>query len=177
MLAAMGLLDSSGNGRLSFGAGDDDERASALSAGRIASVGRISAPIFYALLGVVCLWVFAYVSGLFPYLGTGRVDNRSSPGMQTDIGSTGLGIKTMLLFKGQTAFIDYKSTSPESEITLDVKPVTVLGYSDAMQRVKGEAEGTAEFPIEATGLYKFRHEPALGRRYGRTSYSVSWGAR
>lgn len=129
------------------------------------------------MLGALCFWIFVYVSGLFPYLGTGRVDNRSVPGVQTNIGSTGVGVRTMLLFKGQTAFFEYKSTSPESEITLDVKPVITLGYSDAMQRVKGNATGIAEFPIEQTGLYRFRHEPALGRRFGRTSYSVSWGAR
>ncbi|MCB2059777.1 MAG: hypothetical protein KDE21_04675 [Novosphingobium sp.] len=172
----MGLFDAD-NGRLTFGGDEDGEGGFSLSGKRNRTVKQVSVPVFYALVGALCLWLFAYISGLYPYLGTARDDTRSAPGVSTSLGKFGIGVSTMLLFEGQTAFFEYESTSAESEITLDVKPVTTLGYSDAMQRVRGEASGTAEFPITKTGLYRFRHEPALGRRYGQTKYSVSWGAR
>jgi hypothetical protein len=68
---------------------------------------------------------------------------------------------------GQTAFVEYDSTSAESEITLDVKPVATLGYSDAMLRVKGKASGTHEVPIESPDSTAFatsrRWAGALGK--------------
>jgi len=172
----MGLFDAD-NGRLTFGGDEDGEGGFSLSGERTRTVRQVSAPVIYVLVGALCLWLFAYISGLYPYLGTGGDDNRSAPGVSTSLGKFDFGLRTMLLFEGQTAFIEYESESPEGEITLDVKPIATLGYSDAMQRVRGQASGTAEFPIAKTGLYTFRHEPALGRTYGRTDYSVSWGAR
>lgn len=149
---------------------DVDERAKR-------PVRGITAKAFYTLLAVLCLWVFAYGSGLFPYLGSSELEDHHAPLFQGKPGySMGFGTNTMLLFEGQTAFYEYKSTSAEGEITFDVKPLSVLGYSPEMKRVKGVAEGRFEFPIAKTGLYQFRHGPALGRRYGTTAYSVSWGA-
>jgi hypothetical protein len=137
----------------------------------------ITAKAFYALAAVLCLWVFAYGSGLFPYLGSGELEDHHAPPFKGAPGyNMGFGTSTMLLFRGQTAFYEYDSTSPQGEITFDVKPITVLGYSERMERVKGVAKGRIEFPITATGLYKFEHGPALARPYGTTAYSVSWGA-
>lgn len=141
------------------------------------SLGKFAGPAFYAVVAALCVWVFVYISGLYPYLGTAGDDNRSSLGISTSVGGYSYGTSVMLLFEGQTAFFEYDSTSSEGEITLDVKTLNRLGYSDAMQRVKGAQNGIAEFPITSTGLYRFDQEPALGRTYGRTSYSVSWGAR
>ena len=172
----MGLFDAD-NGRLTFGGDEDGDRGFSLSGERKRTVAQVSAPVFYVLVGALCLWLFAYISGLYPYLGTARDDTSSAPGVSTSLGKFGVGVSTMLLFEGQTAFFEYESTSPESEITLDVKPVTTLGYSKAMRRIRGEAGGTVEFPIAKTGFYRFLHEPALVRRYGRTRYTVSWGAR
>jgi len=121
--------------------------------------------------------VFVYISGIFPYLGRAGDENRTSVGVSTSVGKYDFGLSTMFLFKGQTAFFEYESRSAEGAITLDVKPVTMFGYSDSVHRISGKQDGVAEFPIESTGLYVFEHEPALGRGYGRTSYSVSWGAR
>lgn len=137
----------------------------------------LTAKAFYTLAAVSCLWVFAYGSGLFPYLGSGEREDHHAPPFQGKPGhSMGFGTNTMLLFAGQTAFYEYESTSAESDITFDVKPLSVLGYSPAMKRVKGVAKGRLEFPIAETGLYNFRFGPALGRPYGTTAYSVSWGA-
>ncbi len=140
-------------------------------------VRGIAAKSFYAFVAALALWVFAYGSGLFPWLGSGELEDHHAPPFKGAPGySMGFGTSTMLLFEGQTAFYEYDSTSPEGEITFDVKPLSVLGYSARMERVKGVAKGRIEFPITATGLYKFDHGPALGRRYGTTAYSVSWGA-
>lgn len=163
--------------RLSLGGDDDGDGAITLYESRSPVSRQATALGFYALVAALCIWLFAYVSGLYPYLGSAATDNRSSFGQTTSFSESGFGVETMLLFAGQTAFFEYESTSAESDITLDVKPMMTLGYSPAMQRIRGVAKGTAEFPVATTGLYNFRHEPALGRRYGRTAYSVSWGAR
>jgi hypothetical protein len=156
---------------------DDGIRDLSLSGEPRHAPWKLSGLVFYVAFGALCLWIFSYISGLYPYLGTGGDDSRSAPGTSTSIGKYDFGLGTMLLFKGQTGFIEYDSTSPEGEITLDVKPLATLGYSDAMLRVKGEASGTFEVPIESTGFYSFEHEPALGGGYGRTAYTVRWGAR
>ena len=132
---------------------------------------------FYGFGAALCLWIVAYGSGMVPWLGSARVDETIAPFTTTRVGNMSFGLGTMLLFKGQTAYYDYNSSDPHGEITFDVKPLSVLGYSRAMVRVKGARQGRLEFPIAHTGLYRFQHEPALGRRYGRTAYTVSWGAR
>lgn len=137
----------------------------------------LTAKALYTLAAVLALWVLAYGSGLFPYLGSGELEDYHAPPFRGEPGyNMGFGTSTMLLFEGQTAFYEYQSTSPQSDITFDVKPLSVLGYSPAMKRVKGVASGRIEFPIAKTGLYNFRHGPAMGRPYGLTAYSASWGA-
>lgn len=173
----MGLLSAFDDGRPAVGEVNSGTSGFSLSGKPHRAVWKLSGTAFYVLLAALCLWIFAYGSGLYPYLGKAGDNNSSSTGTSTSIGKYNYGVNTMLLFEGQTAFIEYDSTSAEGEITLDVKPVATLGYSDAMLQVKGEAQGSHEVLIESTGLYSFRHEPALGRRYGKTSYSVSWGAR
>jgi len=173
----MGLLETIGGGTPAVGEVDTGDRGIALSGEPRRSVWKLSGTAFYVVLGALCLWVFAYVSGLYPYLGVAGDNNRSGPGFSSSAGKYDFGLGTMLLFKGQTAFIEYDATSAEGEVTLDVKPAGTLGFSDKRIRVKGKAVGTLEVPIESTGIYNFRHEPALGRAYGHTQYSVRWGAR
>ena len=132
---------------------------------------------FYLFTALLSGWVFAYGSGLAPWLGVARVDETTAPFTRMRAGNLYLGLNTMLLFKGQTAFYEYDSSDPHGEITFDVKPFTTLGYSPAMVRVNGARQGRLEFPITRTGVYRFQHEPALGRRYGRTAYTVNWGAK
>lgn len=129
-----------------------------------------------AITGALCLWVFAYVSTLFPYLGWGRVQNNTEFATSVDIATFNLGMPYMLLFEGQTAFYDYSSHSEESAITFDVKPVMSIGYSDRMQRVSGEGSGRIEIQITQTGLYKFEHKAATARGHVYTHYDAVWGA-
>ena len=132
--------------------------------------------VFYSLTGALCVWIVAYGSGLLPYLGWGRAQNNTEFAMSMDFGSISIGLPWMILFEGQTAFYDYASYSEESAITFDVKPFFTLGYSDNMQRVTGEGSGRIEVPITHTGIYTFRHEPALARGHVYTHYSTVWGA-
>lgn len=139
--------------------------------------GKLAARGFYLFTAVLCLWVFAYGSGLFPYLGTAERDVTKAPGTSSSPGGLDMGLSTMLLFEGQTAFYEYKSTAPAGDITFDVKLISIPGYSPAMKRIKGVSQGRLEFPIAQTGLYTFRHGPATGSGYVRTAYEASWGAR
>ncbi len=131
---------------------------------------------FGTLTAALCLWVFAYVSTLFPYLGWGRAQNNTEFATSVDLASFNVGVPYMLLFEGQTAFYDYTSHSEESRITFDVKPVFTIGYSDAAQRVSGEGSGRIEIPITKTGLYTFKHEPSMARGHAYTHYDTVWGA-
>lgn len=137
---------------------------------------RIPARIFYAFTAVLSIWVFCFYSGLIPYLGSGKVNDYAGPGFSSALGSFSIGTKTMLLLKGQNAFIEYRSTSPQSEMAFDVKPLTTLGFSDRMQRIHGTGSGRVEFPIQKSGIYRFRTRPAPARSFGRSAYTVSWGA-
>ncbi len=131
---------------------------------------------FGTLTAALCLWVFAYVSTLFPYLGWGRAQNNTEFATNVDIGTMDIGMPYMLLFEGQTAFYEYDSYSEEGQITFDVKPVFSIGYSEQMQRVSGEGSGRIEIPITKTGFYTFRHEPAMARGHVYTHYDTVWGA-
>ena len=155
----------------------EDDKREPLSGNRKRIAFKLSSYGFYGVVAVLSVWTFLFVSGLFPWIGYARVDERTSFATRVSAGNLDLGLKTMLLFEGQTAFYEYRSTSPESDITFDVKPITTLGYSDAMQRVKGKSSGRIEFPITQTGLYQFDQEPALGRGFVHTAYTVKWGAR
>ena len=126
--------------------------------------------------GALCLWVFAYISTLFPYLGWGRVQNNTEFATSMDFATFNLGMPYMLLFEGQTAFYEYDSHSAESQITFDVKPVLSIGYSEQMQRVSGDGAGRIEIPIRRTGLYRFKHEAATARGHVYTHYDAVWGA-
>ncbi len=173
----MGLLETISGGRPVVGEFDDGNRGFALSGIRGRKVWKLSGSAFYVPLAALCAWIFVYISGLYPYLGTAGDNNRSSFATSTSVGKYNFGLSTMLLFKGQTAFIEYKATGEDGKVSLDIGPSGSLGYSDSRIRVKGKQTGTLEVPIESTGLYDFEHEPSLGRGHGHTQYKVRWGAR
>jgi len=131
---------------------------------------------FGTLGGLLCLWAFAYVSTLFPYLGWGRAQSAKATIVKADVGSMNLGMPYMLLFEGQTAFFDYTSYSEGGSITFDLKPAFSVGYTDQKQRVRGAGSGRVEITVPRTGLYRFRHEPSKIRSDGFTHYDTVWGA-
>jgi hypothetical protein len=119
------------------------------------------------------LWLLAYISGLFPYLGYYHYGRH---GMLVSYVPTGL--NTMILFKGQEAFIHYEVDSEpgfNGQVAVDIRPWPAIGASLAMQRVSGKQSGTVRVIIPETGLYRFHH--AAGNRLESLSYTVTWGAK
>ncbi|MGB5723655.1 MAG: hypothetical protein WBM39_04510 [Parasphingorhabdus sp.] len=134
--------------------------------------------VAYAATAVLSAWIFVYISGLFPYLGFEQRSEQYFPGGKTSLnGIPAFGTKTMLLFAGQTAFIDYDiETSGQGGIYLDVKPFYHLGFSGNEQKLNGSQNGRVEFPIEQTGIYQFRSATGYFGTDHRISYKLSWGA-
>ncbi|MDJ0643602.1 MAG: hypothetical protein QNJ15_12365 [Erythrobacter sp.] len=132
---------------------------------------------FGAVIGVLCLWMFLYVSTLFPYLGTASKGETKFPLGSVDASMPTIGTERMLLFKGQTAFIDYNVNSSDGGgVHFDVKPVMQFGFSDQTQVIRGNQSGRIEFEVKETGFYRFYHRFSLNGLSGSTSYSASWGA-
>ncbi|MEL7189119.1 MAG: hypothetical protein AAGK17_06165 [Pseudomonadota bacterium] len=131
-----------------------------------------------AIVGALAVWLFLYISTIFPYLGYSSQNETLGPGVSLSAGSKDVGLTTMLLFEGQTAFIDYEVASTENgKVILDVKPISTFGFSENKQDIEAGTKGTYEVEIEKTGLYEFRHDFSLNGISGTTEYRVSWGAR
>jgi hypothetical protein len=99
------------------------------------------------------LWLLAYISGLFPYLG---YYNYSRDGMLVSYLPTGM--NNMVLFKGQEAFITYDVDSKpgfDGTVYVDIRPWPALDSTPAMQTVSGKQSGTVKVSIPETGLYRF----------------------
>ena len=121
----------------------------------------------------VVLWLLAYISALFPYLGYYHYGRE---GMVVSYIPTGL--RNMILFKGQEAFLHYDVDSKpgfNGEVTFDIRPWPAIGATPAMQRVSGKKSGTVKVTIPQTGIYRFHH--AAGNRRESLSYTVTWGAK
>ncbi len=128
--------------------------------------------------GVLCLWLFLYISTIFPYLGSASRSENLGPGVSLNAGSGNFGLSKMILFEGQTAFFDYKIDSTDAgAVRLDVRPFTTFGASENLKVIEGTGQGTVEFVVTKTGLYEFRHDFSLNGTSGRTEYQVTWGAR
>ena len=149
----------------------DKPYGSTISAGKVTKNGT------FALGLILIAWLFVYISGIFPYLGSAERSERLGMGISAKSDSGGFGMSRMLLFAGQTAFIDYNVKSDTGgEVWIDIKPLTTLGYSDNVQKIRGNASGRYEFVVPSTGVYEFDHEFSLNGTGGATHYSVSWGA-
>ena len=146
------------------------------------SSGSMGATVL-ALLAVPFLWAFGYGSTLTPWLGYADrtqeqvgfarigVEKGYSPG-----DTTGFGLTTMWLAKGQRAFIDYEvDSSAGGGVILDINRREAFGFSPRRKLIRGSAKGSLEFTVPEAGLYRFHHDFAVGG--GRTRYKVTWGAR
>jgi len=119
------------------------------------------------------VWLLAYISALFPYLGYYHYGRQ---GMLVSYVPTGL--RNMILFEGQEAFINYDvDSTPGSngDVTFDIRPWPAIHPTPAMQRVNGKTSGTVKVTIPKTGFYRFHH--AAGTRRESLSYTVTWGAK
>jgi len=122
------------------------------------------------------LWLLAYVSGAFPYLGSYSYSRSGGA-----VGQSGGGLRHMLLFKGQTGFMEYEVDSASNDqgtVYFNISPFPghLRGVRDA-KHVRGKLAGVLEFRVPRTGVYTF--DDGIGPEAGREnlSYSVVWGAR
>lgn len=146
---------------------DDDDRIGLERRGTLFTFS-----IWIVIIPVV-LWLLAYISTLFPYLGYYHYGRQ---GMMVSYIPTGL--RNMILFKGQEAFLHYDVDSKpgfNGEVTFDIRPWPAIGATPAMQRVSGKKSGTVKVTIPETGIYRFHH--AAGNRRESLSYTVTWGAK
>lgn len=147
----------------------NDYGGSQHSTGPSVTLFKISGTVLAAL---TCIWLFLYISTIAPYLGTysyaygGRVR-----------GESGFGVHTMLLFKGQEAFMEYevkRGSRNARPYTFDIQPWPAVIHSPDAVYVRGQAKGTLRVKIEKTGVYHFySNAPYLVE----ADYTVTWGAR
>lgn len=142
------------------------------------SRSRATGPI--ALIGA-CALVFVatgYAIGLFQTLGYEKHSITFSGFASGTSSGGGFGLKTMLFFKGQTAFVDYDVEIREGAFRLVIDKY--LGGMDSprhTEEITASGSGEATFLIPETGVYAFRFNGSpRGNGYDLT-YSVRWGAR
>lgn len=129
------------------------------------------------LSGALILWVFLYVSTIFPYLGRAEQTQANSVGFNVSGGTTNLGTQSMFLFPGQTAFFEYDVRGDEGAgVRFDVHSWPYTGFSDQVQTIEGTRSGRAEFVIEKAGFYSFYHDFSINAPGTKSRYSVAWGA-
>lgn len=120
-------------------------------------------------------WLLGYISALFPYLGYYHYNRQ---GMAASYVPFGPG--TMVLFKGQEAFIEYDVDSKpgfDGTVYIDIRPWPALNHTPAMHTVSGKSSGTVKVTIEQTGLYRFFHGTGPMAYREDMSYTVTWGAK
>jgi hypothetical protein len=133
---------------------------------------RIGGKFVLAAFGI---WLFCYVSTLFPYLG--RYHYSYFDGVREDYN---VGMQHMLLFEGQTAFIEYETKSadgPSGSIYVDIVPLLGPMPSAHLKTLNGEQTGVLEVPITKTGVYSFQSRFNSLAYRENLNYTVTWGAR
>jgi hypothetical protein len=140
--------------------------------------GRAAGPV--ALL-IACALVFVstgYAIGLIQTLGFENRRITFSGFASGTGGGGGFGLKTMLFFKGQTAFVDYDVEIREGAFRLVIDKY--LGGMESprhTEEISSSGSGEAAFPIPETGVYSFRFDGSPRGNGYDLSYSVRWGAR
>jgi hypothetical protein len=127
------------------------------------------------MLAVIAIWLFGYISTIFPYLGTYHYRYADGVIEQHDIG-----LRNVMLFKGQTAFLEYDIDSPdrpEGKIYIAIKPWRPLGSGSNKLAVQGRKKGVLTMPVNKTGYYTFYSRIGVAGRRKNLQYTVTWGAR
>ena len=146
--------------------------------------GRLPLPswLFYPFTAVAALWVFAYVSGLFPYLGHSSGTHETTFG---GFGRTGVNIGSakpwqghvVPMIKGQTVFVDYDVKIDSGYATLSI----TQGYISLRQlkhiELRGTTQGRLSVEADATGFYRIQMRPLADdvKTPSKLTYSFSWG--
>jgi hypothetical protein len=159
-----------------------DEYAARVAREHPAHKGSSWSFLFYAATGLLCLWIFGYVSGLFPYLGhRERVRSPTSLGLPYGNSIGSVGVPMAYLTKGQTVFIDYDvKVSGGGYLWINLQglpksPVDVF-WPSAWLIVKTDQKGRLIYKIPQSGLYRVvLWENGPFASYG-VDYKLSWGA-
>jgi hypothetical protein len=127
------------------------------------------------VIAFAALWLFGYVSTLFPYFG--RYHYSFANGVRDE---HFIGGDQMLLFKGQTAFIEYETKGAEGyegQIYIDIVPWAGPRPSPHKMALNGKQTGVLEVTIPKTGVYVFRSSIGPMAYRENIEYTVNWGAR
>src|SRR5579864_8923622 len=112
-----------------------------------------------ALLAAMALWVAAYLSGAWPWIGYVSQSRASLNIGRFPVGemSTGrfrLGFGTFLFFKGQTIVVSYDAQIAAGCMSLHVWRIgTTEGSADFNECLAQSGAGEWTVPVDATGLY------------------------
>lgn len=139
---------------------------------------RATGPI---ALVIACVMVFlgtGYGLGLFQTLGYEK-RNITFSGFASGTGSGGgFGLKEMLFFEGQTAFVEYDVEIRAGAFRLVIdKYLAGLDSPRHTEEITSSGSGEATFRIPETGIYSFRFTGSPRGNGYDLSYTVSWGAR
>lgn len=143
----------------------------------------IAAWAFYAFTAFASIWLFLFVSGLFPWLGYAEGSSRHGTAGVRVRDDSGIGMPAMFLVKGQKAVWDYDVTvEGDDGLILRVsKTPPQPDFIVKTLRIEQSAKGQFEVVAPATGLYGFEHELLpIGTLFGpakpgSTRYRLRWG--
>jgi hypothetical protein len=143
----------------------------------------IAAWAFYALTAFASLWLFLFLSGLMPWLGTAEGSSRHGKAGARLRDDSSLGLSAMFLIKGQKAVWDY-DVAVEGDDGLILRVSKTPPQPDFIVktlRIEQSAKGRFEVIAPATGLYTFDYELVpIGALFGpaksgSTRYMLRWG--
>lgn len=142
--------------------------------------------VFYPLLAVASLWVFCYVSGLFPYLGykAGGYRTWDGPVGRTSYGigdNDAVQIHYIFLFSGQTAIVDYDVAVRKGALEIELQEgVNPFAPSLMEHKVSASGKGRASVKVPSTGVYTLYFRPTYASPATATqtdiNYTLWWGA-
>lgn len=156
---------------------NDDGREPAAKAVRLGTWG------FGALAGLLSVWLFVYLSGLFTTLGSASGSERHGADAIRIADDGGFGLPTMYLAAGQTAWWDYEvQVEGEGGIRIEIaKSVPSPDFIVKAKALTASGKGRFEAVAPESGFYTFSRElvpiggPLRGARPGSTSYRLKWG--
>ena len=146
--------------------------------------GSLSLPgwLFYPFTALAALWMFVYVSGLFPYLGHSSGTHETAFG---GLGRTDVHIGTakpwqghvVPMLKGQTVFVDYDVKIDSGYASLSI----TQGYISLRQlkhiELRGTTHGRLSVKADSTGFYRIQMRPLADdlKTPSKLTYRFSWG--
>lgn len=150
---------------------------------------RITRAVAIGLLGAFVLWLVAYVSGVWPWLGYEAWTTRSAEvgpghviiGRDRAGGNFGFGLGTFVFFAGQTVVVSYDADIRRGCLWLHVWPLVRPAPADHVsQCVTASGKGEWTVPIPKTGAYVINVDASVIKGTGPgwdMDYAVWWGAR